>query len=631
MASAYCGTIFELKQLYQSGQLETLFSENYRNHFGNPSPSLIRSWVNSIPELLKALPSPEFDNILVLVELRMPIGDEKADVILLGGTPSNRKGVVIELKQWSSVASTNSNLFISVPGLGREKHPSAQALNYEGKLKMLHSEGEHYSWKSVCLLHNLDSDYREILEPGINAGILERSPIFYKGSENHLGDYLCEHLLPAGLTLAEASQFENAPYKQTQSFFNIIQENAVEIADSVTEAIADTGAGLTSEQEALVEDILISATARENRVFIVQGSPGSGKSLVAIHLLLKALSKGQQTLLALRNNRLMTILRQCLNQAYPGASGTTIYSSVPRTGRGLGDVGYSWNGDLVVCDESQRFNEQNLPIIMERAPTTVFFYDESQILNPPEQGNKQNFRKYATQVGKELVELRLSAFLRCRGGEAYHSWVDTLITNSNIPSEDNTLLWQESYEVEIFDNINDMIDKLRSKTSDHKVALLASFTESRGNMNASFHKDNIRIGYPLASGLDLYKDSGLNIPWLMNPQKDYTPFWIGGKSNDLNSISSIYGCQGFESDFAGLVWGRDFVRRGDRWGVGDSRVITDNIDGLRSATISDPELAFKLLQNRYRIFLTRGMLGTFVFCEDEETREFLRDRMHDLA
>ena len=155
MASAYCGTIFELKQLYQSGQLETLFSENYRNHFGNPSPSLIRSWVNSIPELLKALPSPEFDNILVLVELRMPIGDEKADVILLGGTPSNRKGVVIELKQWSSVASTNSNLFISVPGLGREKHPSAQALNYEGKLKMLHSEGEHYSWKSVCLLHLL--------------------------------------------------------------------------------------------------------------------------------------------------------------------------------------------------------------------------------------------------------------------------------------------------------------------------------------------------------------------------------------------------------------------------------------------------------------------------------------------
>jgi uncharacterized protein len=139
------------------------------------------------------------------------------------------------------------------------------------------------------------------------------------------------------------------------------------------------------------------------------------------------------------------------------------------------------------------------------------------------------------------------------------------------------------------------------------------------------------IGYPLASGLDLYRESGLSIPWLMNPQKDYTPFWIGGKSNDLNSISSIYGCQGFESDFAGLVWGRDFVRRCNSWVVGDPKVITDNIDGLKTSTISDPELAIKLLQNRYRIFLTRGMLGTFIFCEDEETRDFLRDRIHDLA
>ncbi|WP_156770007.1 DNA/RNA helicase domain-containing protein [Methanocaldococcus sp. FS406-22] len=33
----------------------------------------------------------------------------------------------------------------------------------------------------------------------------------------------------------------------------------------------------------------------------------------------------------------------------------------------------------------------------------------------------------------------------------------------------------------------------------------------------------------------------------------------------------------------------------------------------------------KLLVNRYRIFLTRGIKGTYVFCEDEETRKFLKD------
>lgn len=32
----------------------------------------------------------------------------------------------------------------------------------------------------------------------------------------------------------------------------------------------------------------------------------------------------------------------------------------------------------------------------------------------------------------------------------------------------------------------------------------------------------------------------------------------------------------------------------------------------------------QLLKNRYRIFLTRGIKGTYVFCEDDETAKFLQ-------
>ena len=34
--------------------------------------------------------------------------------------------------------------------------------------------------------------------------------------------------------------------------------------------------------------------------------------------------------------------------------------------------------------------------------------------------------------------------------------------------------------------------------------------------------------------------------------------------------------------------------------------------------------ARKLLMNRYRVLLTRGIKGTFVFCEDKETAEFMK-------
>ena len=50
----------------------------------------------------------------------------------------------------------------------------------------------------------------------------------------------------------------------------------------------------------------------------------------------------------------------------------------------------------------------------------------------------------------------------------------------------------------------------------------------------------------------------------------------------------------------------------------------DNIDGLSVAAINDIPLYLKLLQNRYRIFLSTGMLGTVIFCEYDETREYIR-------
>jgi hypothetical protein len=69
--------------------------------------------------------------------------------------------------------------------------------------------------------------------------------------------------------------------------------------------------GLTEEQECLVEEVLIAAKNREKLVFIVQGGPGSGKTLIAVTLLLRALREKIRRVLAIRNNRLQAILRRC--------------------------------------------------------------------------------------------------------------------------------------------------------------------------------------------------------------------------------------------------------------------------------------------------------------------------------
>jgi DUF2075 family protein len=167
--------------------------------------------------------------------------------------------------------------------------------------------------------------------------------------------------------------------------------------------------------------------------------------------------------------------------------------------------------------------------------------------------------------------------------------------------------------------------------ADDRTAMVASFTESPGNMGKVSAPDNLRIGYPLTSGFDLYKNSSLNIPWLMSTSH-YKQFWIGGSSNNLDRLASIYGAQGFESDYVGVIWGRDLLLRQDRWTLGDPNVCYDAIDRLitgRPGNRHWAQQALQLVQNRYRIFLTRGIKGTLIFCEDEETGAFLTHLVHN--
>ena len=119
----------------------------------------------------------------------------------------------------------------------------------------------------------------------------------------------------------------------------------------------------------------------------------------------------------------------------------------------------------------------------------------------------------------------------------------------------------------------------------------------------------------------------------MRPQ-EYKAYWLGGQSNKLEKVASIYGAQGFESDYVGVIWGRDLVFRNGRWQLGDPNVCYDRIDGLIRGRKGEHRWdagALELVLNRYRIFFTRGIKGTFLFCEDEETKEYFLKLANDFV
>ena len=117
----------------------------------------------------------------------------------------------------------------------------------------------------------------------------------------------------------------------------------------------------------------------------------------------------------------------------------------------------------------------------------------------------------------------------------------------------------------IFPDIKCLINTLITKIDlGKKSALVASFTEAKGNIHDINSQDNIRIGNKIPSGLNLYDGTGIEVKWLMDPKKEYAPFWVGRESNKLERCASVYGAQGFEADYTGVIWGRDLVRRDNK-------------------------------------------------------------------
>ena len=83
--------------------------------------------------------------------------------------------------------------------------------------------------------------------------------------------------------------------------------------------------------------------------------------------------------------------------------------------------------------------------------------------------------------------------------------------------------------------------------------------------------------------------------------------------------------QGFEFDYVGVIFGEDlrYDPRSGSW-VGDKSKSRDKMVKTGARTHSE---FVALLKNTYRVLLTRGMRGCYVYFMDQNTRDFFLSRM----
>jgi len=555
-----------------------------------------------VMNLFKQLKEKGLGEISCLFEYFLPFSDERIDLILLGKNIENKPlALIIELKGWQDIDVIND--FTVKVDNEIHQHPELQLLNYLGKLKFSHSSSSDFIFEGALWFYNLNH------EKGIKTNV----------KTYYLNDDVSgiANLFSGPLEETYLSKFIEGQYIQTTKLFETIKNNLPKLKESAVQALCSDGFAPSENQSKIISEILESFNSHSKKAFFIQGEPGSGKTYLAILLLfeiIKQFGDRQQNLVVLgyRNNRLLNTMRSILQKNKAGLDTVIKFYSTGRN-NGLAE-GNPENPHFkfVIYDEAQRMTKENINIALQRGDITIFFYDENQILNPEEEGWRDNFINQAKELEISFEERILTGIHRVRGGKEYHNFVDDLLKGNINPEMNFT-----NYDFKVFNDIEEMLDALRERSKDRKIALVASFTESPGDRDNPAKKsiENLRVGYPLYSGFEHYKNKNLKIYWLMDPKTQYPRFWAECQSNELTSCASIYGCQGCEADFIGVIWRRDFIwkKAKEQCVFGnhcDANIGRPSLKSLirHARQTNNSNLAKRLLINRSRIFLPLGLL-----------------------
>jgi DUF2075 family protein len=92
--------------------------------------------------------------------------------------------------------------------------------------------------------------------------------------------------------------------------------------------------------------------------------------------------------------------------------------------------------------------------------------------------------------------------------------------------------------------------------------------------------------------------------------------------NGMNQVGCIYTAQGFEFDYVGVIIGKDLVYDFDKqeW-EGHKEYSYDSVVKKSKDQFNS------LLKNTYRVLLSRGIKGCYVYFMDKDTERFFKSRI----
>ena len=575
----------------------------------------IRSWASSLSYMDRIMQDALIPNDCgIAIEYQIPQTGKRIDFIISGQNEDSKDSVIlIELKQWSEAKLTSKDSIVEtfVCGrIGEHTHPSYQAWSYATLLQGFNEVvyKENIQLHPCAYLHNYAED--GVIRNEFYAEYINKAPVFLKSDAIKLREFIKKHVRYGDRTNI-LFRIENGKIKPSKM-----------LADSITKMIKGNQEFVMIDDQKVVYENAIAlakhASEKNKQVLIVKGGPGTGKSVVAINLLVELTKLGLLTQYVSKNAAPRAVYEARLTGS---VRATEIRNMFRGSGAFIDSPANEY--DALIVDEAHRLNkfsglfgnlgENQIKEIINASKFSIFFLDEDQRVTLKDIGQKEEIIKWAHLSKASITELELNSQFRCNGSDGYLAWLDNTLQIRETVNQD---LSGVDYDFRVLDNPTELRELIVEKNKiNNRARLVAGYCwkwPSKKDFNA------YDIEFP---------EYDFRMKW--NLTEDGSTWIISPKS--VNEVGCIHTCQGLEVDYIGVIIGDDLiVRNGVVITDASKRASSDNsVKGYKKLMKENPEEAKEqldlIIKNTYRTLMTRGMKGCYIYCTDEETRECFKN------
>lgn len=468
----------------------------------------------------------------------------------------------------------------------------------------------------------------------------------------------------AGIT--DADYYDREAYKKTfneifdrlRTQEHLFQRTLPEIINSDLFKLSPFKA-LNHDQAIAVEDILeglfTDLETGQASTVVVQGNPGTGKTIVAIYLL-KLLEDIQRhnpeepldsdsifsDFFTPGHAELLTSLKVgiVVPQQSLRESISRVFSLTPGLHRDLVltpfAVGESEEPfDLLIVDEAHRLNQRanqasgplnkkfadinqklfgsddpnltQLDWIRKQSRHTILMLDTGQSVRPADlPANRTQALITEAAASERLYPLRSQ--MRIAAEQDYVGYIRAVLSDTPPATREHF----DGYDLRFFTDLGQMRQEIIRREEEHGLSRLI----------AGYAWPWLSKTDKSASDIEL---DGERLRW-NSTQRD----WISSPGS-IDEVGSIHTVQGYDLNYAGVIIGKDL-----RYDTITEQIVFDRAEyhdkkgrennPKRGITYSDDDL-LQYVRNIYTVLLTRGILGTYIYVCDPGLREYLRNFM----